>query len=176
MAARLVIQALRLAGEAEPGSLVLIDCSSQREAEANAKFLRTIQNGEATLRSLGDSVMFGDAALKLSFPLSEQTPERVLVTLTAQRAPGDWTAAVYLQTEVDRESAEVFRYFHTRRNSYALTMSVDGVPQTELLYLVKYVADYPWRARLTQQDPPPGSDMKDVMTLSGLPGWDQAPH
>lgn len=173
MAARLAVQAARLPGDSEPISLVLVDCADAREAEATAKFLRSIQNGEATMRALGDSVLFGDTALKLAFNLTERTPERVRVVLTARRSPADLTEAIFMQTEIDRESAETFRYFHSRRRSYVLTMSVGSAPQMDLLYLVKYLASYPWRPRLRLADPPPGSDVKDIMKAYGLPGWDQ---
>ncbi|MGE5560390.1 MAG: hypothetical protein ACM3XN_04940 [Chloroflexota bacterium] len=174
MTVRLAIQAARMAGEAEPMAIVLIDCSDTREAEMTAKMLRIVQNGEATLATLGDSVLFGDTALRLSFLLSEQDPERVRVILEGRRSDKDLTEAVYLETEVDRRSAEVFRWLHNRRRSYALTLSVDGVPRMDMLYLAKYIARYPWRSRLKSNENPPGSDAKDVMKLAGLPGWDQS--
>lgn len=173
MSVQLVVQALLEPGEGEPMSFVFIDCTDHREAQATATFLRGIQNGEATLRALGDSVLFGDSALKLSFPLSERTPDRVRVVLRAQRSSADLTDAIYLQTEIDREAAELFRYFHGRRRSYALTMSVAGVPQMDMLYLAKYVADYPWRPRLQNNDVPMVNDAGDVMKLAGLTGYDQ---
>lgn len=173
MGTRLAIQAARLPGDSEPVSLALIDCADAREAEATARFLRGLQNGEATMRALGDSVLFGDTALKLAFYLTERTPERVRVVLTARRTLADLTEAIFMQTEIDRESAETFRYFHSRRRSYVLTMSINGTPQMDLLYLVKYIATYPWRPRLRPADPPPGSDVKDIMKAYGLPGWDQ---
>jgi len=173
VAARLAVQAARLPGDSEPVSLVLIDCADAREAAATAKFLRALQNGEATMRALGDSVLFGDTALKLALYLTEETPERVRVVLTARRSPADLTEAIFMQTEIDRQSAETFRYFHSRRRSFVLTMSIDGVLHTDLLYLVKYIASYPWRARLKAADPPPGNDVKDIMKAYGLPGWDQ---
>jgi hypothetical protein len=154
-------------------SLVLIDCDDQREARMMARFLRSIQNGQATLQSLGENVLFGDTALRLSFPLSDETPERVRVILEARRSPADVTEALHLQTEVDRESAEVFRYFHIKRHSYALTMSVAGVPQMDMLYLAKYLANYPWRARLKQPEVQ-FKDQADVMKMAGLSGYDQS--
>lgn len=152
MRERLLVQAAYLEGDNAPTALLTIDCPTEVEANLMADLALSVQNGEAVMEKVPD-VLIGDVNFHFEMLPIKGSPEQMLARLYAKRNKRDLTHSVYLQAVVDRPSAETFRYYHTLRRSYLLTVSVNGVPMPEKLYLVKYIARYPWRPRLEQPEP-----------------------
>lgn len=152
MSERLLVQVGYLPGDNTPTALLIIDCDNETEADLMTALARSVQNG-ASVMAHASEVLIGDVAFQFEVLPVADDPEQMRACLYVKRRPSDWTYAVNLQALTDRASAENFRYYHTLRRSYLLTVSVNGVPMPDKLYLVKYLAKYPWRPRTEMPEP-----------------------